>query len=191
MSKIATEQDVYNVGQTGTPTVNKCCTKKRMEALGCTGINGIENYDSNRLVPEGYYQNTAQSFKISVSPGGMRVQSVILTPNLSSYCQIISGPTSEFVKVEVKASITEVILGNDYSTNISRWIVTLSEETASITDIILSDTVNCTATYSDNLSTGGKGFIVTANAGDFDLSVEFSFKIGKYKIERCRINMVR
>lgn len=55
MSKIATEQDVYNIGQTGTPITNKCCTKQRMEALGCEGINGVENYASNRLVPEGNY----------------------------------------------------------------------------------------------------------------------------------------
>lgn len=65
MSKIATEQDVYNVGQTGTPTANKCCTKKRMEALGCRGTNGVENYASNRLVPEGNYQkNVIGSFKL-------------------------------------------------------------------------------------------------------------------------------
>lgn len=33
MGKIATKQEVYNVGQTGTPITNKCCTKQRMEAL--------------------------------------------------------------------------------------------------------------------------------------------------------------
>ena len=50
MSKIATEQEVYNVGQTGTPIANKCCTKQRMEALGCTGTNGVENYQNNRPI---------------------------------------------------------------------------------------------------------------------------------------------
>lgn len=47
MSKIATEQEAYNIGKTGTPVSNKCCTKARAEALGCTII---DRYSSNQLV---------------------------------------------------------------------------------------------------------------------------------------------
>lgn len=65
MGKIATEQEVYNVGQTGTPTANKCCTKQRMEALGCEGINGVENYENNRLVPQNSYKQAPYKIKFS------------------------------------------------------------------------------------------------------------------------------
>lgn len=47
MGKIATEQEAYNIGSVGTPISNKCCTKARAEALGCT-ISG--SYLSNQLV---------------------------------------------------------------------------------------------------------------------------------------------
>ena len=65
MGKIATEQEVYNVGQTGTPIANKCCTKQRMEALGCEGINGVENYENNRLVPQNSYKQAPYKIKFS------------------------------------------------------------------------------------------------------------------------------
>lgn len=65
MDKIATEQEVYNVGQTGTPITNKCCTKQRMEALGCTGTNGVENYQNNRLVPQNSYKQAHYKIKFS------------------------------------------------------------------------------------------------------------------------------
>ena len=47
MSKIATEQEAYNIGKLGTPVTNKCCTKERAEELGCK-VNG--SYSSNQLV---------------------------------------------------------------------------------------------------------------------------------------------
>lgn len=63
MSKIATEQEAYNIGRTGTPVSNKCCTKVRAEALGCT-ING--SYSSNQLVKlnDLYRQSYRVSFSI-------------------------------------------------------------------------------------------------------------------------------
>lgn len=67
MSKIATEQDVYNVGKKRAPVANKCCTKQRMEELGCMGINGVENYANNRLIPEGYYKKAEYAIAFSVT----------------------------------------------------------------------------------------------------------------------------
>lgn len=65
MGKIATEQEVYNVGQTGTLITNKCCTKQRMGALGCTGTNGVENYQNNRLAPQNSYKQAHYKIKFS------------------------------------------------------------------------------------------------------------------------------
>lgn len=47
MGKIATEQEVYDIGKQGTPNGNKCCTKSRAEALGCTVKDDMS---SNKLV---------------------------------------------------------------------------------------------------------------------------------------------
>lgn len=47
MGKIATEQEAYDIGKQGTPNGNKCCTKSRAEALGCTVKDDIP---SNKLV---------------------------------------------------------------------------------------------------------------------------------------------
>lgn len=47
MGKIATEQEAYNIGKQGTPHGNKCCTKARVETLGC---KVSESYASNQLV---------------------------------------------------------------------------------------------------------------------------------------------
>lgn len=67
MGKIATERDVYNVGKKSAPVANKCCTKQRMEELGCMGINGVENYANNRLIPEGYYKKAEYTIPFSVT----------------------------------------------------------------------------------------------------------------------------
>lgn len=47
MSKIATEQEAYNIGGSGSPVDKKMCTKARAIALGCT-VNG--SYANNQLV---------------------------------------------------------------------------------------------------------------------------------------------
>ena len=47
MGKIATEQEAYNIGGSGSYTTNKCCTKSRAEELGCN-VSG--SYTSSRLV---------------------------------------------------------------------------------------------------------------------------------------------
>lgn len=47
MSKIATEQEAYNIGGSSSPVDKKMCTKARAIALGCT-VNG--SYTDNQLV---------------------------------------------------------------------------------------------------------------------------------------------
>lgn len=45
--RLATEQDAYNKGKTGTPTSKKLCTATRASALGCT----CGSYTGKRIVP--------------------------------------------------------------------------------------------------------------------------------------------
>ena len=45
--RLATEQDAYNKGKTGTPTSKKLCTATRASALGCT----CGSYSGKRIVP--------------------------------------------------------------------------------------------------------------------------------------------
>lgn len=47
MSKIATEQEAYQIGRKGSPVDKKCCTKQRAVELGC---NVTTEYDNNQLV---------------------------------------------------------------------------------------------------------------------------------------------
>ena len=55
MGKIATEQEVYNVGGKETPIINKCCTKSRAETLGCKIKSGY-SYKDNQLIEQGSYE---------------------------------------------------------------------------------------------------------------------------------------
>lgn len=43
MSKIATEQEAYNIGGQGTPVANKCATNARAYALGCKKLSVADN----------------------------------------------------------------------------------------------------------------------------------------------------
>lgn len=51
MGKIATEEYAANIGKETTSNPNKCCTKTRAEALGCTFNTGY-SYENNQLVEE-------------------------------------------------------------------------------------------------------------------------------------------
>lgn len=64
MGKIATEQDVYNVGKKGTPTANKCCTKERVTALGCTLT---QSRNAHQLVMEGTYKKSTTDIYCNVT----------------------------------------------------------------------------------------------------------------------------
>lgn len=43
MSKIATEQEAYNIGGKGTPVANKCVTNARAYVLGCKKLSVADN----------------------------------------------------------------------------------------------------------------------------------------------------
>lgn len=62
MGKIATEQEVYNVGGKGTPITNKCCTKSRAETLGCKIKSGY-SYQNNQLIEQGSYEKDITLYK--------------------------------------------------------------------------------------------------------------------------------
>ena len=47
MGKIATEQEAHDIGGSGTPVSNKCCTSQRARELGCK-VSGM--YTINQLV---------------------------------------------------------------------------------------------------------------------------------------------
>ena len=47
MGKIATEQEAHDIGGSGTPVSNKCCTSQRAQELGCE-VSGM--YTINQLV---------------------------------------------------------------------------------------------------------------------------------------------
>lgn len=117
MDKIATEQEVYNVGQTGMPTANKCCTKQRMEALGCMGINGGENYANNRLIPEGYYKKAEYIITFGVTNNSSILvieadERVYLTEDRIHHYLHIPEDNVESIKIQVNYSSTP-----DYGTH--------------------------------------------------------------------------
>ena len=81
--KILTEQEAYNIGQTGTPTANLLCTYARAQALGCTANSGY-TLASNQLVYEGsiqklrvvnttLYGEQGTSVTVSCSSGGQQI----------------------------------------------------------------------------------------------------------------------
>lgn len=65
MGKIATEQEAYSIGQSGSPMANKCCTKERAQALGC---DLSQEYETNQLVEKDSliknFQRVYLSYKI-------------------------------------------------------------------------------------------------------------------------------
>lgn len=52
MSKIATEQEAYNIGGKGTPVAKKCATNARAYALGCKKLSVADNklIEASKLV---------------------------------------------------------------------------------------------------------------------------------------------
>lgn len=66
MGKIATEQEAYNIGKSGIPTSNKCCTKTRAEELGCK-VSGV--YESNQLVQLVHLSTNVKTHNILFKPG--------------------------------------------------------------------------------------------------------------------------
>lgn len=88
MGKIATEQEVYNVGGKGTPIINKCCTKSRAEVLGCKIKSGY-SYQNNQLIEQGSYEKNITLYKGVMSSGGLG------TPPSSVYpFQYMTWPSS-------------------------------------------------------------------------------------------------
>ncbi len=65
--KILTEQEAYNIGQTGTPTANLLCTYARAQALGCTANSGY-SLASNQLVYEGSLVKNVCVYSITSGP---------------------------------------------------------------------------------------------------------------------------
>ena len=156
MSKIATEQDVYNVGKQGTPVANKCCTKKRMEALGCMGINGGENYANNRLIPEGYYTKEAY-YVIHLSCSDL-FRYTLSSGSNASYSQISDNGTLTITSNSDSSSITLVCSNKsgNYTT------IDISGD-ASFKDITIQD--NCSASiYGNRLTISNISSSVSSSA---------------------------
>lgn len=61
MGKIATEQDVHNIGKQGIPVQNKCCTKERVSELGCTLTKDRNNH---QLVEKDTYTETTKIVEV-------------------------------------------------------------------------------------------------------------------------------
>lgn len=166
MSKIATEQDIYNVGQTGTPTANKRCTKQRMEALGCTGTNGVENYASNRLVPEGNYtKNVIGSFKLAF---------------LSERYKPVFHVTNATVTDLGDDNYLVGIINNNWSITIEFYvnsligthIINVKEQTLDFSMKRIIGASNCNASYS---YLGISASSIDRSKNEFGYSIEFNF----------------
>lgn len=166
MGKIATEQDVYNIGQTGTPIANKCCTKQRMEALGCTGTNGIENYASNRLVSEGnYIKNVIGSFKL-----------VFLSERYKPVFHVTNATVTDLgddnYLVEIINNNWTILIEFYASSLISTHIIAVKEQTLDFSMKRIIDTGNCNVSYSH---LGISASSIDRSKNEFGYSIEFNF----------------
>lgn len=166
MSKIATEQDVYNVGKQGTPVANKCCTKQRMEALGCKGINGVENYASNRLVPEGNYtKNVIGSFKLAFL--SERYKPVFHANNAT-----VTDLGDDNYLVEIINSSWDIMIEFYASSLIIPHIITVKEQTLDFSMKRIIGANNCNASYS-YLSISASS--IDRSKNEFGYGIEFNF----------------
>lgn len=166
MGKIATEQEVYNVGQTGTPTANKCCTKQRMEALGCEGIGGVENYANNRLVPEGnYIKNVIGSFKL-----------VFLSERYKPVFHVTNATVTDLgddnYLVEIINNNWSILIEFYVSSLISTHIITVKEQTLDFSMKIIIGTSNCKASYS---YLGMSASSIDRSKNEFGYGIGFNF----------------
>lgn len=166
MGKIATEQDVYNIGQTGTPIANKCCTKQRMEALGCTGTNGIENYASNRLVSEGnYIKNVIGSFKL-----------VFLSERYKPVFHVTNATVTDLgddnYLVEIINNNWTILIEFYASSLISTHIIAVKEQTLDFSMKRIIGTGNCNVSYS---YLGISASSIDRSKNEFGYSIEFNF----------------
>ena len=78
MGKIATEQEAYNIGNSGSPVTNKGCTKSRAEALGCD-VSG--NYANNQLVQLSDLSRLSYRVSFSISNASTSDDSVHMLTN--------------------------------------------------------------------------------------------------------------
>lgn len=167
MDKIATEQEVYNVGQTGTPTANKCCTKQRMEALGCTGINGVENYASNRLVPEGnYIKNVIGSFKLSF-------QSYTYKPVFHASNAIVTDAGNDEYLVKVTDNNWNIVIELYINYYMSIHYINYKEQTLNFLVRNVIGTNNCSVSY--NNTTNIRATITNRDQTSFGYGVNCNF----------------
>lgn len=104
MGKIATEQEVYNVGGKGTPITNKCCTKSRVETLGCKIKSGY-SYKDNQLIEQGSYEKDITLYKGVMLTIGLGIPPTFLWP-----FQYMTWPSSIGY-----ASLTWPVIGNGQS----------------------------------------------------------------------------
>ena len=166
MSKIATEQDVYDVGKKDTPVANKCCTKQRMEALGCRGTNGVENYASNRLVPEGNYtKNVIGSFKLAFL--SERYKPVFHANNAT----VIDLGDDNYL-VEIINNSWNITIEFYASSLISTHIITVKEQTLDFSMKRIIGTSNCNASYS---YLGISASSIDRSKNEFGYGIEFNF----------------
>lgn len=183
MGKIATERDVYNVGKKGAPVANKCCTKRRMEELGCKGINGIENYASNRLVPEGNYTKSALgSFEIDTQ--SHNIDAVL-------HCNNANGTESDkhanYSNIDVTANNWSVLIEIGlYKDNYYIWL-NVRDETMPFSVKSINSS-NCTVTFNGTgVSTqlgfqvkglkgiNGSGFTAYCDLGGLSGTISYTF----------------
>lgn len=166
MGKIATEQDAYDVGKKGTPVANKCSTKQRMEALGCTGINGVENYASNRLVPEGNYtKNVIGSFKLAFL--SERHKPVFHVNNAT-----VTDLGDDNYLVEIINNSWSIMIEFHASSLISTHIITVKEQTLDFSMKRIIGTSNCNASYS---YLGISALSIDRSKNEFGYGIEFNF----------------
>lgn len=101
MGKIATEQEVYNVGVKGTLITNKCCTKSRAETLGCKIKSGY-SYKDKQLIEQGSYEKNITLYKGVIFSVDLGIPPTILYP-----FQYTTWPSSRGY-----ASLTWPMIGN-------------------------------------------------------------------------------
>ena len=122
MGKIATESYAASKGGGSTSTGNKCCTKSRAEALGCT-VNG--SYSTNQLVQETDLSAGKVTLKVTMNGLGYSVRAEGTTLNMNG--------TITIPKSEVDLVLTNTGLGSTTGVSISSKNCRMVSSSSSIT----------------------------------------------------------
>lgn len=133
--KMATEQEVYNIGKKGSPEANRCCTARRARELGCRVLN---NRQDNQLLDLGdvepdaiiiYFEVGVSTHAVGTARKVVRVETSRAVPtNVTCSLRVyVNGqPTTISGLIVPKGSTTseyEVVSGTTASSSVNGTVI--------------------------------------------------------------------